>query len=97
MLLADTMFGKGGFEGQIRRTPNQSIRGASKSESKDELVKRAQEERVGREARRREHSSALVIQAAVRGHLARGRHSEQVGEEIILPDTTYLIILLDIP
>ena len=73
------MFGKGGFEGEIRRTPNQSIRGASKSESKEQLVKRAQEERVGREARRRENSSALVIQAAVRGHMARGRHRGQVG------------------
>ena len=36
------MFGKGGFEGNFRTTPNQSIRGASKGESKEELLRRAQ-------------------------------------------------------
>ena len=36
------MFGKGGFEVNFRTTPNQSIRGASKGESKEELLRRAQ-------------------------------------------------------
>ena len=36
------MFGKGNFDGQFRTTPNVSIRGATKSENKEQLLKRAQ-------------------------------------------------------
>ena len=43
------MFGKGNFSGQFRRLPTVSIGGASKSESKDELIRRAQQERRQRE------------------------------------------------
>ena len=43
------MFGKGNFDGQFRTTPNVSIRGATKSESKEQLLKRAHEERLQRE------------------------------------------------
>jgi ubiquitin-protein ligase E3 C len=76
------MFGKGGFDGQFRTTPNQSIRGASKTESKDALVRRAHQERSQREARRRETVAAVRIQAAVRGHQARARHRGQARQEL---------------
>ena len=45
------MFGKGNFSGQFRRLPTVSIGGASKSESKEELIRRAQLERRQREVR----------------------------------------------
>ena len=45
------MFGKGNFSGQFRRLPTVSIGGASKSESKDELIRRAQLDRRQREVR----------------------------------------------
>ena len=41
-----------GFNGEFRRRPDVSIRGASKKESKETLVKRAQEERQKREVRK---------------------------------------------
>ena len=75
------MFGKGGFEGNFRTTPNQSIRGASKSESKEELLRRAQEERKAREAKRLKNGAATKVQALVRGHLARCRHKRQGRKE----------------
>lgn len=37
------------FDGAHRRTPNVSIRGASKKESKEELLERAHRERTRRE------------------------------------------------
>ena len=75
------MFGKGGFEGNFRTTPNQSIRGASKSESKEELLRRAQEERKAREAKRLKNGAATKVQALVRGHLARCKHKRQARKE----------------
>ena len=38
-----------GFNGEFRRRPQVNIRGASKKESKEDLVKRAKEERQRRE------------------------------------------------
>ena len=67
------MFGKGNFDGQYRTTPTVSIRGASKHENREQLLKRAHEDRVSREADRRKAESILVIQALVRGFLARRR------------------------
>ena len=43
------MFGKANFDGQFRTTPNVSIRGATKSENKEQLLKRAHEQRSQRE------------------------------------------------
>ena len=67
------MFNKGNFSGQFRRTPTVSIGGASKSESREEVIRKAQQERSQREAERSKHSAVLHIQAAVRGFLARRR------------------------
>ena len=75
------MFGKGGFEGNFRTTPNQSIRGASKGESKEELLRRAQEERKAREAKRNKTAAATKVQALIRGHLARCRYRKQARKE----------------
>ena len=75
------MFGKGGFEGNFRTTPNQSIGGASKGESKEELLRRAQEERKAREAKRNKTAAATKVQALIRGHLARCRHRRQARKE----------------
>jgi len=70
------MFGRGHFEGDFRTKPNVSIRGATKSESKEELLKRAHDERLQREAKRKEHSSAIKIQSLVRGFLTRVKHKK---------------------
>ena len=43
------MFGKGNFDGQFRTKPSVSIRGATKSESKEQLLKRVHDERLNRE------------------------------------------------
>ena len=67
------MFNKGNFSGQFRRTPTVSIGGATKFESKEELIRRAQEERRQREADRTKDTAVLHIQALVRGFLARRR------------------------
>ena len=48
----ENMFGKGNFNGQFRTTPTVSIRGATKSESKEELLRRAHDERLRREVNR---------------------------------------------
>ena len=48
-LISENMFGKGNFDGQFRTTPNVSIRGATKSENKEQLLRRAHEQRSQRE------------------------------------------------
>ena len=67
------MFGKGNFDGQFRTKPTVSIRGASKHENREQLLKRAHEDRVSREADRRKATAILSIQSVVRGFLARQR------------------------
>ena len=43
------MFGKGNFEGQFRTKPIVNMGGATRSENREQLLKRAQEERNMRE------------------------------------------------
>jgi hypothetical protein len=43
------MFSKGNFEGEYRSRPTVSIRGATRGESKEELLHRAHQERAARE------------------------------------------------
>ena len=45
------MFGKGHLEGQYRTKPVVSIRGATKYETKKELLERAHQERANREVK----------------------------------------------
>jgi len=78
------MFGRGSFEGDFRTRPSVNIRGASKSENKEQLLKRAHEERIQREAKRKENRSAIIIQALVRGFLARVKHKASVRDQFSL-------------
>jgi hypothetical protein len=50
------MFSKGNFEGEYRSRPTVSIRGATRGESKEELLHRAHQERAAREV-----SSRIVL------------------------------------
>ncbi|OWF54780.1 ubiquitin-protein ligase E3C-like [Mizuhopecten yessoensis] len=59
------------FEGDFRRKPIQSLRGASKKEEKDQLLIRAQVERQRREEVRLQHESATKIQAYFRSYAVR--------------------------
>jgi len=77
------MFGKGHFEGDFRTKPVVSIRGATKAESKTELLRRAHKDRLDREARRRESAAVTVIQSTVRGFLDRRRVFRAVREQEI--------------
>ena len=54
------MFNKGNFSGQFRRTPTVSIGGASKSESREEVIRKAQQERSQREAERSKITEACA-------------------------------------
>jgi len=76
------MFGKGNFNGQFRTTPTVSIRGATKSESKEELLRRAHDERLRREAERNADSAAIRIQSLIRGYLVRVRQKRRVRKEL---------------
>ena len=67
------MFGKGNFDGQYRTTPTVSIMGASRHENREQLLKRARDDRVNREADRRKATAILSIQSLVRGFLVRRR------------------------
>ena len=68
------------FDGQYRTTPTVSIRGATKSENKDQLLRRIHEDRQQREAQHNETTAAIRVQAVVRGFLARRRHREETKE-----------------
>lgn len=69
------------FEGDFRRKPVQSLRGASKKEQTDSLLTRAKAERERREEIRQRHSSSLKIQSAYRGHVVRKRQREILRDE----------------
>ncbi|XP_013415236.1 ubiquitin-protein ligase E3C [Lingula anatina] len=59
------------FEGDFRRKPVQSLRGASKKEEKDTLLQRAQAEREKREAFRQQNASVTKISAFYRSACVR--------------------------
>ncbi|XP_063238622.1 ubiquitin-protein ligase E3C isoform X2 [Bacillus rossius redtenbacheri] len=61
------------FEGEFRRKPQQNLAGASKKHERDELLHKAQFERQKREEVRKQFTSSIQIQAAVRSFLARQR------------------------
>jgi hypothetical protein len=49
VFIVKIMFSKGNFEGEYRSRPTVSIRGATRGESKEELLHRAHQERAARE------------------------------------------------
>ncbi|CAL1296841.1 unnamed protein product [Larinioides sclopetarius] len=69
------------FEGEFRRRPQQSLGGASRKVAREELIHKAQRERLQREERRRIIQSATVIQAFVRGSLSRQEEKRKLREE----------------
>jgi hypothetical protein len=55
------MFSKGNFEGEYRSRPTVSIRGATRGESKEELLHRAHQERAAREVSSRRALSSTTV------------------------------------
>ncbi|XP_063401065.1 ubiquitin-protein ligase E3C-like [Mytilus trossulus] len=69
------------FEGNFRRAPVQSLRGASKKDDKELLIKRAQTERQKREDQRRRADSTVCIQSYYRGYSVRKKCAERLRIE----------------
>ncbi|GFU51888.1 ubiquitin-protein ligase E3C [Trichonephila clavipes] len=78
------------FEGEFRRRPQQSLGGASRKVAREELLHKAQRERLQREERRRIIQSATIIQAFVRGALARQVEKRKIRDEFDQVMTTNL-------
>jgi len=77
------MLGKGHFEGDFRTKPTVNIRGATKKESRLQLLERAHLDRANREAKRQETQAAILIQSTVRGFISRRRTSRRIREQEI--------------
>ncbi|XP_071445333.1 ubiquitin-protein ligase E3C [Hetaerina americana] len=69
------------FEGDFRRRPQQDLSGATRKEKREALLQRAQSERLKREESRRQHNSAILIQAFYRGHRTRCFLEARLREE----------------
>ncbi|XP_038056314.1 ubiquitin-protein ligase E3C-like [Patiria miniata] len=69
------------FEGEFKRRPVVSLRGASKKEETSSLLQRTQHERLKREEERRKQHSATIIQSFVRGSLIRLRLKAKLRNE----------------
>ncbi|CAE1170740.1 UBE3C [Acanthosepion pharaonis] len=63
------------FEGEFRRGPVQSFGGASRKEHREDLIRRAQEERQRREELRIQNESAIKIQTFYRGYRTRKKEA----------------------
>lgn len=61
------------FDGSYRRTPVQSLGGASRSSDRDTLIRKAQEERQKRADIRRQNNGATLIQSYARSFIMRQR------------------------
>lgn len=59
------------FEGDYKRRPQQNLAGASRRDEKSTFLQHAQLERNKREQQRKEHYSAVKIQAFARSYLKR--------------------------
>lgn len=59
------------FEGNYKRTPSQNLSGASHTNDRETLIRRAQQERQKRAEIRKQHTGAITIQSFVRSFLAR--------------------------
>lgn len=59
------------FEGNYKRTPSQNLGGASHTNDRETLIRRAQLERQKRAEIRKQHSGAIMIQSYVRSFLSR--------------------------
>lgn len=59
------------FEGNYKRTPSQNLSGASHTNDRETLIRRAQLERQKRAEIRKQHTGAITIQSCVRSFLSR--------------------------
>lgn len=59
------------FEGNYKRTPSVSLGGASHTNDRETLIRRAQLERQKRAEIRKQHTGAITIQSCVRSFLCR--------------------------
>lgn len=59
------------FEGNYKRTPSQNLSGASRTNDRETLIRRAQLERQKRAEIRKQHTGAITIQSFVRSYLSR--------------------------
>lgn len=59
------------FEGNYKRTPAQNLSGASHTNDRETLIRRAQLERQKRAEIRKQHTAAITIQSCVRSFLSR--------------------------
>lgn len=66
------------FEGNYKRTPSQNLGGASHTNDRETLIRRAQLERFKRAEIRKQHTGAITIQSFVRSFLARVRCKKEV-------------------
>ncbi|ESP01317.1 hypothetical protein LOTGIDRAFT_111732 [Lottia gigantea] len=69
------------FEGKYRRTPGQSLGGASQTVEKESLIKKFQDQRNKREDERRKQSSAIKIQSCFRSYITRKFQSDILRRE----------------
>lgn len=72
------------FDGDYRRTPVQSLGGASQNSDRDTLIRKAQQERQKRAELRKQNNGATVIQSYARSFILRQRIKEQ--QRIIYDD-----------
>ena len=82
------MFGKGNFDGQFRTKPTVSIRGASQSENREQLLKRAHDERQNREVNICFQDLFLAVHAGLGQDEASGRVPEIPGRLAELGEVT---------
>ena len=83
------MSGFTSFNGTYRRTPTVSFRGNSKTETRQELLERAQKERHKRETDRNQKAAALKIQKHYRGYVIRQKHKQTLRGEFDFIKNSY--------
>lgn len=65
------------FEGDYKRTPQQSLGGASQNTDRETLIKKAQYERQKRAELRKQNDGATIIQSYARSFMLRQRIKEE--------------------
>lgn len=65
------------FEGNYKRTPSQNLSGASHTNDRETLIRRAQLERQKRAEIRKQNTGAITIQSCVRSFLSRVKYKKE--------------------
>lgn len=69
------------FDGSYKRTPSQRLGGASQTNDRETLIRRAQQERQKRAECRKQQIGAVVIQSHVRSFLIRIKYKQLAREQ----------------